>query len=126
MVSEEFGRLLEERRGGEVRGSDQGYIEAEWRIKYVSEKDLPQDPPYVTEYRANFGRSNGGPANGEWFEEFEEFDNDGLRVFSDEWFAAHGWGVITNSLEVRAFIDSRPGLSENIVYYMRKEGAQHG
>ena len=121
MVSKDFGCLLEERRGDEVRGADQGYIEAEWKIKYISAKHYRPDVPYVTEYRASFGWSNSGPANREWFEE-SDFDGKDLRVLPDEWFAAHGWEVITDYTEVWAFIDSRPGLPENMGYRMSKEG----
>ena len=80
MVGEHFGCLLEERRGDEVRGSDQGHIEAEWKIAYFSEEGFRQNAPYVTEYRANFGWSNGGPANQYWFEEEDFGDED-----DDDW-----------------------------------------
>ena len=119
MVGEDFGCLLEERRGDEVRGSDQGYIEAEWKIKYISEKGFCENVSYVTEYRANFVWSNGGPANQEWFGESDFDDED---FMSDEWLAAHGWEVITDSVEIWAFIDSRPGLSEHMGCFMNEEG----
>ena len=120
-VNKDFGCLLEERRGDEVRGSDLGYIEAEWKIKYISEKDFCPNVPYVTEYRANFGWGNGGPANREWFDD-SDFNDEGFRVRPDEWLAAHGWEVITDSIEIRAFLDSRPGLSENMDCSMSEEG----
>ena len=120
-VSEEFGCLLEERRGDEVLGSDQGYIEAEWKIKYMRERGFRKNAPYATEYRANFGWSNGGPANWKWFEE-SDFDDEGLRGLPDEWLAAHGWEIITDSIEIWAFINSRPGLSEHMGCFMSAEG----
>ena len=120
MVGEDFGCLFEERRGDEVLGSDQGYIEAEWKIKYTREVYFPQNAPYITEYRANFGWSNGGPANWKWFEE-SDLDDEGFRLQPGEWLAAHGWEVITDSIEIWAFIDSRPGLSEHMGSFMSTE-----
>ena len=103
--------LFEVRRGNEVRGADQGYTEAEWRMTLTpSPWPSAEGKPYIVEYRANFGWGNGGPSMTEWDEEswYDEED-----FMTHEWVARH-YDVFSHPMVVRDFIQSRPGLYEQM------------
>ena len=101
--------LFEIRRGDEVRGADQGYTEAEWRMTLTDtyENGKVSD---IVEYRANFGWGNGGPSITEWEDE-DAFDDE--NFMSDEWVSQH-YDVFSHPMVVRDFILSRPGLYEQL------------
>lgn len=102
--------LFEIRQGDEIRGCDQGYVEAEWRMKVESTGYNDDMTPDIVEYRANFGWGNGGPSITEWEDE-ESFDAEDFM--SDEW-VKRNYDVFSHPMVVRDFILSRPGLYEQI------------
>ena len=101
--------LFEVRRGDEIRGADQGYVEAEWvmKVETTYEKDRVPD---IIEYRANFGWGNGGPSISEWEDESAFDDED---FMTDSWVEKN-YDVFSHPIVVRDFIMSRPGLYEQM------------
>lgn len=93
--------LLEERRGDEVRGSDQGEWELDWKLLYNDDLSVG--------YKIYRLWGNGGPSNSEWFTE-EDYDDDDFMT--ESWLKKNGWEIITNADEIHSFIASRPGMKE--------------
>lgn len=100
--------LLEERRGDEIRGADQGYVEAEWRL--VEQHNRGLDSADIVEYRLNFGWSNDGPAVLDWE---DETDMDDPEYMTDTWIMSH-YELFTDPFIVLLFIMSRPGLIQEL------------
>jgi hypothetical protein len=100
--------LFEERRGDSVRGADQGYVEADWKmtIKDAHGLGLP-----IIKYKIIFGWGNDGPYFFNQWDIEEDYDNP--DYMTEAWIAER-YEVITDEKQVEQFIRSRPGLYEQL------------